>query len=150
MMLGESRAQSITRVPLHSRYQAQHCFQHNCESLCQIKLGLNCPSAISEGLRLYRFLLHTRTMFLPLMPIMKSNHGSICTLVLIFRRTWNPAGLPAPALGPCGSASRRDMKRLRAPKTLIFCIWLCYVYDTTSNNSVSDSGVQLGPRSCSA
>jgi len=146
MTLGELRIQEAVRAPLHSRYLAQRCFQHSCGSLCQTKLDPSCPTAISDdgGVAFKPVYLHT--MFLPFMPMMKSNHGSIWTSELMFRRTWNPAGLRAPALGPCGSASRREMKRLRAPKTLIFRMWLCYVYGTTSNISVSDSGVQLGPR----
>lgn len=50
----------------------------------------------------------------PLMPIIKSNHGSIGISRLWLRKTWNPyAELVA---GFCGwSESSLDMKRLRAP-----------------------------------
>ena len=49
----------------------------------------------------------------PLIPTMKSNHGSMPSWRFSLRRTWNPN---APWLSLCegASPSRREMKRLRA------------------------------------
>lgn len=54
-----------------------------------------------------------RTIMRPLMPTMKSNHGSIASCRLVFRRTWKPK-CPCCCFWRGSSPSRRDMKRLRA------------------------------------
>ena len=56
-------------------------------------------------------------MVLPLIPIIKSNHGSRGTSRLAFLSTWKPY---APFVADCcsslrGAASSRDMKRFNAP-----------------------------------
>jgi hypothetical protein len=60
------------------------------------------------------------TIVRPLIPIMKSNHGSSGTSWFVFRRIWKPY---APATEDCcssiGAASSREMKRFRAPNMLM-------------------------------
>lgn len=67
-----------------------------------------------------------RTIGRPLIPTIKSNHGSIATCRAVFRRTWKPKE-------PCSlrrwgtSPSRRDMKRLSALNMVI--VVSCASYD---------------------
>ena len=68
------------------------------------------------------------TICRPLMPTMKSYHGSSRIEVLVFRSTWKPHSLLLGLVLDWGpSASRRDMKRLRAPNMLILAILILYL-----------------------
>lgn len=53
------------------------------------------------------------TIMRPLMPIMKSNQGSMANSAFLFRSTWKP-NAPWLELWDGASESRREMKRLRA------------------------------------
>ena len=60
----------------------------------------------------------------PLMPMMKSYHGSMGISAFLFRRTWKPKAPWLPlGLGDGESESRRDMKRLSAPN-IVSSRWL--------------------------
>lgn len=62
------------------------------------------------------------TIKCPLIPMMKSNHGSRCRSLFVFFKTWKPYELSEEPCSPgrdAGSPSRRAMKRLRAPNILV-------------------------------
>lgn len=61
-----------------------------------------------------------RTITRPLMPTMKSNHGSMASCVFELRSTWNP-NRPCCCFARGSSPSRRDMKRLRALNMVGVC-----------------------------
>lgn len=64
------------------------------------------------------------TIWRPLMPTMKSNHGSIGMSSFLLRRTWNPKD-PWPSVSREGeSESRREMKRFSAPN-IVGSDWNC-------------------------
>lgn len=65
------------------------------------------------------------TMVRPFMPMMKSNQGSMGRSWLVLRRIWKPKAPLEFWSGSCGSASRREMKRFRAPNMLMAaCDWV--------------------------
>lgn len=111
--------QQYLNIPSRSICLARHCFQQDCVSLSQIDLDQDCPESTLSMPSTCDTEDDLLTMLRPLMPMMKSNQGSICTSGLLFLSTWKPAGLRALAFCACGSASRREMKRLIAPNMLI-------------------------------
>lgn len=66
------------------------------------------------------------TIMRPLIPMMKSNQGSMANSAFWFRNTWKPKAPWVLEVWDGESESRREMKRLRALNMINRGVMVCY------------------------